>query len=84
MSNLYNKLSFNAIEPPPIPANPINEDDLPDELDIFFRDESYFLPEGKTWDDLTPKEMLKARSQYRFDPMKPGQYQTITGFGGMI
>ena len=54
------------------------------QIKIFFRDESYFLPEGKTWDDLTPQEYLKARSQYRFDCLRPGQYQTITGFGGMI
>lgn len=55
-------------------------DEIPkDELDLFFRDESQFLPPGKTWADLTPEEQKIARDRYRFDPLKPGMYQGITG-----
>lgn len=58
--------------------------DVPKELDIFFRSESYFLPKGKILEDLTKEELDKLKNQYRFDPMKPGIYQTLTGVGGMI
>jgi len=84
MSNLFNPLNFNPNELPCVPANPVNDDDLPEELDIFFRDEMYFLPEGKHFKDLTEAESKLLRAQYRFDCLKPGQYQSITGFGGMI
>ncbi len=62
----------------------VSNDDVPDELDIFFRNESYFLPEGKTFKDLTPEEQKIVRDRYRFDPMRPGMVQTLTGFKGMI
>jgi len=65
----------------PIP----NNQDIPtDEMDIFFRNENEFLPNGKTWNELSAEEMQLARSRYRFDPMRPGVYQGITGLGPMM
>ena len=65
------------------PDAPIyNIEDVPKEMDIYYRGEGQFLPAGKTWDDLTPEEMKLARDQYRFSPLKPGLYQTLTGMGG--
>jgi len=60
-----------------------NNQDVPKELDIFYRNESFFLPEGKTFDDLTELERKELRRRYRFDPLRPGIYQGITGIGGM-
>lgn len=59
-----------------------NVDDVPKELDIFFKSEASFLPEGKDFKDLTPEEEKTLRSQYRFSPLRPGLYQTLTGMGG--
>lgn len=64
----------------PIP----NGQDLPKEMDIFFRNEAEFLPAGKTFNDLTLKEKIELRNKYRFDPFRPGVYQGITGLGGMV
>lgn len=61
-----------------------NQDIPKDEMDVFFRSESSFLPEGKTWDELTEEEIAAIKSRYRFDPMRPGTYQGITGLGKMI
>jgi hypothetical protein len=61
-----------------------NQDIPKDEMDIFYRTETAFLPEGKTWDDLTDVEKAEIRAKYRFDPLRPGTYQGITGFGKMI
>jgi len=58
-----------------------NQEIPKDQLDVYFRDESHFLPEGKTWSDLTDKEKAEAKAKYRFDPMRPGMYQGITGIG---
>lgn len=67
-------------DPPAIP----NNQDLPrDEMDIFFRNIQAFIPEGKTWEQCTPEEKKKAQDQYRFDPMRPGCPQGISGIGGM-
>jgi len=65
------------------PENPIfNVEDVPKEFDIFLRSEAYFLPEGKDFKDLTPEEEKRLRSQYRFSPLRPGQYQTLSGMSG--
>jgi len=62
-----------------------NNQDLPkNELDIFYRNINEFIPEGKTWETMTKEEKEKVRLQYRFDYMRPGQYQGITGLGKMI
>lgn len=61
-----------------------NQDIPKDQLDIFFRDESEFLPEGKTWADLTEEEKALVKARYRFDPMRPGMYQGITGLGNPL
>lgn len=53
--------------------------DIPKEFAIFARTENQFLPPGKTWADLTPEELIIARGRYRFDPFKPGIYQSISG-----
>ena len=58
--------------------------DIPKELNIFSRQESAFLPAGKTFKDLTAEELNKLKSQYRFDYLVPGIYQGITGFGHML
>ena len=57
--------------------------EIPKELDIFFMSEKDFLPPGKTFKDLTPEEMERLRSQYRFTALRPGIYQGITGLSGM-
>ena len=52
---------------------------IPKEMDIFYRTESEFLPEGKTFESLTPEERKSLKNRYRFDPLRPGMYQAITG-----
>lgn len=64
----------------PIP----NGQDVPKEGDIFFRDENDFLPPGKTFDTLTEQEKKDLRNKYRFSPMRPGEYQSMTGMNNMI
>ena len=54
---------------------------VPDAMNIFMRTESSFLPEGKTWDDLTYEERKELQNKYRFSPFRPGMYQGITGIG---
>jgi len=71
-------LSFSSDDPPQ-PTVP-NTGEIPKEFDIFFRNEYAFLPPGKTFNDLTPEELATLSSQYRFDPLKPGIYQSLTGF----
>ena len=65
-----------------VPANTngvATNDEIPQgELDIFFRDESQFMPPGKKWADLSAEEQKLIRNRYRFDPLKPGCYQGIT------
>jgi len=55
-----------------------NVEEIPKEFDIFFRDEASFLPEGKTFEDLTPEELERLKNQYRFSTFRPGMYQTLT------
>ena len=57
---------------------------VPKELDILFYVEESFMPEGKTLDQLTDEEKAEMKRKYRFDPMKPGRYQEITGYGRFI
>jgi len=89
---MYEMQPFKAMHiPSPQPRSPRAEGDdecsvfkagdVPKELDVFFRSEADLLPNN--FDSLSPKEQLLYRSKYRFDPMKPGMYQTITGFGHM-
>ncbi|MFA7219293.1 MAG: hypothetical protein WC119_02155 [Synergistaceae bacterium] len=80
---LYNQIEDFAFEEP-VPEFVDTWDEIPKEMDIFYRQVSAFLPEGKTLEDLTPEELNKIKAQYRFDPMRPGIAQTITGFGYMI
>ena len=75
---LFSFVNFNSATPPIDPAS-----DVPKEFDIYFKDESEFLPEGKTFKDLTPEEEQRLKSQYRFSPYKPGIYQGLTAIGGM-
>ncbi|MFA5313193.1 MAG: hypothetical protein WC375_07770 [Methanomassiliicoccales archaeon] len=75
----FDGIPYDESDPPTLTA-----DDIPKELDIFFRTESAFLPEGKTFGDLTEKEIGELKAKYRFDPMKPGIYQAISGLGKMI
>lgn len=82
MSALFQQLDFIKASPPREENNIIA--DIPKELDIFYRDEEWFLPEGKTFADLTEQEKADLRQKYRFSPMRPGIYQTLSGFQGMI
>jgi len=56
-----------------------NSQVIPDELEIYYRNERYFLPEGKDFSDLTPEELKEVKNKYRFSPLRPGVYQGITG-----
>lgn len=58
--------------------------EIPKEMDIFYRTIDAFIPEGKTIDDLTEKEIELIKNKYRFDPMRPGIYQGISGVKNMI
>lgn len=58
--------------------------ETPKEMTMFYRTEYDFLPEGKTFKDLTPEELSHLKRKYRFDPLKSGMYQTITGVKGSI
>ena len=60
-----------------------NVEEVPKEFDIFYNSEVDFLPDGKTFADLTPEEEKRLRSQYRFSPYRPGIYQSMTGMAGM-
>jgi len=75
---------FNVAINKPEPAPVTTGEEIPKTLDIFQRTESQFLPDGKSVTDLTEDEAAQVKRQYRFDPYKPGIYQTITGFGNMI
>jgi len=55
--------------------------EVPKEMDLFWRCEAQFLPEGKTWDELPEGEKKILRDKYRFDYLKPGVYQGISGIG---
>lgn len=56
-----------------------NPEVIPNEEEIYWRDERYWLPEGKDFADLTKEELNALKNKYRFDPCRPGKYQGITG-----
>ena len=64
------------------PGSTFNPEVIPRSMDIFYRTERSFLPEGKDFEDLTEDELARVRSRYRFSPLRPGMYQAITGIGG--
>jgi hypothetical protein len=80
---LYNPIEYFAQEAPPTEPVELGSE-IPEEMDIFYRTIEAFLPEGKTLNDLTPEELAKVKAQYRFDCLRPGVYQGITGFGYMV
>ena len=49
-------------------------DEVSKDLDIFFWNEVYFMPEGKSFETLTDEERHEVRQRYRFDPYRPGVY----------
>ena len=56
-------------------------DDMPSGgMDVYQLTEADFLPEGKTFDDLTDEELEKLKNQYRFRHFRPSQYQAITWY----
>jgi hypothetical protein len=69
---------------PPRTTPIFNGDEIPKEMEIFFKLESEFLPKGKTLADLTPEEIKELQNKYRFSPLRPGLYQTISGFKNSI
>lgn len=72
-------LDFSSSAPP---ESVPNNQDIPKEMDIFFKSEASFLPNGKTYNDLTPEEYKALQEQYRFSPFRPGMYQSISGMNG--
>lgn len=42
------------------------------------------IPDGTDYDSLTEEEKKRIRDKYRFSGYKPGMYQTLSGFGGML
>ena len=52
--------------------------DIPKDMDVFSQTEATFLPEGKTFAQLTPEEVITLRNKYQFSPYRPGEYQGIT------
>ena len=58
-----------------------NNQDLPKEMDVFYRALSDFLPPGKTFNDLTEQEKQEVMNKYRFSYLRPGIYQGITRIG---
>jgi len=58
-----------------------NNQDLPKEMDVFYKALGEFLPPGKTFSDLTEAEKAEAMNKYRFSYMRPGIYQAITRIG---
>ena len=75
--------------PPDTPKEPTsygggvpNGQEIPKELDIFYKAAAEFLPEGKTFKDLTLEEQNALIEKYRFSILIPGIYQGITGFTG--
>ena len=69
---------------PKDPSVPNNQDLPRNEMDIFYRTIYAFIPEGKKWEDLTPKEQAEVKAKYRFDALRPGTYQGITGIGSKM
>jgi hypothetical protein len=82
MSPLLQMLEFTPAYPADVQGISTG-DEIPKEMDIFYRSESSFLPNGKSFKDLTEKEKEELKNRYRFDLLKSGQYQTVTGFGGI-
>ena len=70
------------VAPAPLPIQTASI--VPNELDIFSKGEQQFLPDGKTFAELTPAEEKRLKSQYRFSPFRPGIYQGITGMAHSI
>ena len=56
-----------------------NNSEIPESLDIYFKTLESFIPKGKKWDDLSQEEREEVKNKYRFSPMTPGMYQTLTG-----
>ena len=78
---IYQQIPFT----PAYPNKPLDlASDIPKELDIFFQNEGHFLPEGKTFAELTKDESDQVRNRFRFSHYRPGIYQGITGMGNMI
>lgn len=68
--------------PEPVGEAVPNNQDIPrDEMNIFERLPSDFLPPGKTIGDLTPEEQRDLQQKFRFSPYRPGEYQAITSRG---
>ena len=57
---------------------------IPKEMDIYYRTEENFLPNNKDFKDLSQKEKEELKGRYRFDPLRPGIPQTLSGFEGVI
>lgn len=79
---MYKFLNFN----PDVQSNPPldTNKDVPCQIEIYSKSLEEFFPNGKTWDEMTEEEKTKAKNQYRFQSFRPGRYQMLTGFRGMI
>lgn len=77
-------LDFIPVDPPdPNATTVFTGDEIPKEMDLFYRTEENFLPKGKRFEDLTAKEKAYLKAQYTYDPIRSGCYQSVTGFGGI-
>lgn len=72
-------IEFTPDTPPK--SDPIfNNEEIPkDEMEIYYKDESEFLPPGKKMEELTQEERNELQNKYRFSPLRPSTYQGITG-----
>lgn len=78
---MYAMQQFNVY----VPDTKVETNDaISKDMDVFFRGENEFLPPGQTWDTLTIEDKKLIQARYRFDPMRPGIYQTMTGNQNMI
>jgi len=59
-----------------------NLSDVPQQMDVYWRPFSEFLPEGVDFDTLSEEDKKLVKDRYRFAFLRPGKYQSITGIGG--
>ena len=69
-----------SIEFLPVTLGVPENNGVPVEMTLWTQREDYFLPEGRTFEDLNAEEKEYVRNQYRFSYRKSGLYQTITGY----
>ena len=64
-------------DPEPITTGVGVERTISKDMDLFRRGESDFLPDNKTFEELTDQEKQDLRNKYRFSAWRPGLYSGI-------